>query len=240
MNDLESTKAAVFSGGQVYYDRMVLIALGGAIRPVFAVGSQMTPMSDYAPAVTESDHNVVRRLDDMSFCDYMSSIGISPEARRNGVDALVQYGPLPCQLRNKLAEDDGIPELRCISYTNIEEGSVAFSSDLPVGTRVNIGIIQKEDVVESFGSCMETLKRQMEQEEQDGYRFKVLFAVPCVARYFAMLGGENLESRLLRDEVPGDLAVSAYYGFLEVGPTVGKDGAIHNRSHNASIVMCAI
>lgn len=240
MNDLDSTKAAVFAGGEAYRDRMVLIALGGGIRPVFGVGSQMTPMSEYAPAVTESDYNVVYRLDDMSFCDYMRSVGISPEDRRNGVDALVQYGPLPCQLRNKLAEDDGIAELRCISYTNVEAGSAAFSSSLPLGTRVNMGLIQKDDVADSFRSCMDTLQQRMAKETETGYEYSVLFAVPCVARYFAMLGGENLESRLLLAETPGHLAVSAYYGFLEVGPTLGHKGEVHNRSHNASIVMCAI
>ena len=240
MNDLDSGQAAVFAGGKAYKDRMILIALGGDIRPVFGVGSQMTPMSEYAPAVTESDYNVVYRLDDMSFCDYMRSIGISPEDRRNGVDALVQYGPLPCQLRNKLAEDDGIAELRCISYTNVEAGSAAFSSSLPPGTRVNMGLIQKDDVAESFRACLDTLTQRMQKEEESGYQYSVLFTVPCVARYFAMLGGENLESRLLIDETPKNLAVSAFYGFLEVGPTLGKNGEVHNRSHNASIVMCAL
>ncbi len=240
MNDLDSTAAGVFADGNVYGDRIVLVALGGDIRPVFSVGSQMTAMSEYAPVVTASDGNIVRCVDEMTFCDYMRSIGISPEQRRNGVDALVQYGPLPCRLRNKLQDDDGIPELRCISYTNVEEGSVAFSSSLPVGTRVNIGVIQKNDVVESSRGCLNHLTAQMKTEEESGYRYSAIFSVPCVARYFAMLGGENLESKLLTDEIPRHLAVSAYYGFCEIGPTQGQNGEHHNRSHNASIVMCAL
>lgn len=239
-DDLDTTKAAVFAGGKVYHDRMVLIALGGAIQPVFSVGSQLTPMSEYAPTVTKSDANIVYQVDDMTFCDYMRSIGISPEERKNGVDALAQYGPLPCRLRNKLTDDDGIPELRCISYTNVEEGSAAFSSCLPVGTKVNVGVILKEDVVESSRRCLNQLVEKMKAVESTGYHYSTLFSIPCVARYFAMLGGENLESMLLTEEIPEHLAISTYYGFCEIGPTQGEEGTIHNRSHNASVVMCAI
>lgn len=244
-DDLETTKAAVLANGEAYSDRMVLVAIGGAIRPVFSVGSQLTIMSEYAPSVTESDSNIVKKVDDMTFCEYMKQIGIAPEDRVNGVDALVQYGPLPVRLRNKLDDDDGIPEIRCISYTNIQEGSVAFSSNLPVGTRVNIGIIDKSDVTESSKNCLTDLLDKIEQNEKEtykdeNYKYGVLFCLPCVARYFAMVGGENLESKYLRNEIPKTLVTSSYYAFCEIGPTQGKEGEIHNRSHNASIVMCAI
>lgn len=239
-DDLDITKAAVYAHGHSYSDRMVLIALGGAIRPVFAVGSQLTTLSDYGPTVTESAANIVHRVDDMTFCDYLNRIGIAPEQRVNGVDALVQYGPLPCRLRHKLQDDDGVPELRCISYTNVEEGSAAFSGSLPIGTKINMGTILKKDVAESTDKCLEDLTAKMKREEADGYQFSVLFSIPCVARYFALLGGENVEKAMITEKAPGHLAISTLYGFCEIGPTTGNNGALHNRSHNASIVMCAI
>lgn len=239
-DDLDTTKAAVFANGQVYENHMVLIALGGSIQPVFAVGSQVTVLAEYGPEVTKSDHNVVHRVDDMSFCDYMRSIGIAPEQRMNGVDALVQYGPLPCRLKNKLQDDHGVPELRCISYTNVDEGSAAFSSALPLGTRVNIGAIHKTDVVESSQNCLRELQEKIRRQEEAGYTFSALFSVPCVARYFAMLGGENLEKTMLTQELRGKMPVSMYYGFCEIAPTQGKDQKYCNRSHNASVIMCAL
>lgn len=239
-NDLDSTRALVFGGDSAYGDRMMLLALGGDIQPVFAVGSQLTVMTEYAPTVTESDGNLVHRVDDMTFCDYMRGLGIAPEDRMNGVDALVQYGPLPVQLRHKLRDDDGVPELRCISFTDVERGCAAFSSSLPVGTRVNVGMSQKGDVTESSRRCIRELEARMRAKESQGYTYSLIFSVTCVARYFAMLGGENLESALLLNEAPEHLPVNTYYGFCEVGPTQGQNGEIHNRSHNASIVMCAI
>ena len=239
-NDLDSTQAAVYANGTAYHDRMLLIALGGDIRPVFAVGCQLTPLTEYAPVVTESEQNFVYKVDDMTFCDYLRSIGISPEQRENGVDALMQYGPLPSRLRHKLVDDDGIPEIRCISYTNLDDGSAAFSSSLPVGTKLNIGAIHSNDVEESSQSCLNDLIAKMRQEEESGYRYSIVFAVPCVVRYFAMLGGENIESQLLTKQLPSNLQVGIYYGFGEIGPTSGRSGELHNRSHNVSIVMCAL
>lgn len=239
-NDLDSTKAYVFAGHEAYADRMVLLALGGDIKPVFAVGSQLTVLTQYGPTVTESDGNIVKCVDGMTFCEYMQSLGINPADRENGVDALVQYGPLPCRLYHKLKDDDGVPELRCISFTNAKDGSAAFSSSLPVGTKINMGTIQKNDVVESSHGCLNEILTKIKTTEETDYQYSVLFSIPCVARYFAMLGGENLESSLLAREVPPHLMLCTFYGFCEIGPTQNKAGEFHNRSHNASIVMCAI
>ena len=238
-SDLVSTQAHVFAGHTAYTDRMLLLALGGNIKPVFAVGSQLTVLTQYGPTVTESDGRIVKKVDDMTFCEYMQRLGINPEDRVNGVDALVQYGPLPCRLRHKLEDDDGVPELRCISFTRLEEGSAAFSSRLPIGTKINMGTIQKNDVVESSEQCLNEILEKIELAENTDYQYSVLFSVPCIARYFAMLGGENLEGSLLTQKVPPQLAVSTFYGFCEIGPTQNKEG-YHNRSHNASVVMCAI
>lgn len=237
--DLVSTKAHVFAENTAYKDRMVLLALGGDIRPVFAVGSQLTELTQYGPTVTEADGRIVKKVDGMTFCEYMQRLGINPEDRVNGVDALVQYGPLPCRLHHKLEDDDGVPELRCISFTRLKDGSAAFSSRLPVGTRINMGSIQKNDVVESSERCLNEILEKINQRENRDYQYSVLLAVPCIARYFAMLGGENLENTLLAQKIPPELVVNIFYGFCEIGPTQNKNG-YHNRSHNASIVMCAL
>lgn len=239
-DDLETTSAAVFAEGHAYADRMVLLALGGDICPVFAMGAQVSEMADYAPAVSETDGNLVLRVDDMSFCDYMRSLGIAPEDRINGVDALVQYGPLPVQLRRAAQTEDGVPEIRCISYTDVQQGSAAFSSPLPVGTRISMGLIQKSDVVESAERCLAILMDAMRKKQAEGYEFSLLMSLPCIARYYAMTGAENLEDKLLRAQLPAGLALCSGYVFYEIAPTLGPAGRVQNRTNNASLIMCAL
>ena len=239
-NDLISTKAAVFAQGEFLPDRMALVMLGGDIRPVFAASNVVTKMAEYAPVVTKSQGNDVYCVDDMSFCDYMKTLGLSPEDRINGVDALMQYGPIPVRMHRPDQPDDGVPEVRCISYTNIEKGSVVFSGGVPEGTRVSVSILRKEDVEESTRLCAEQLKSRMAAEEARGAAYSVALCVSCVARYFVLVGGDNVERACLARELPASLPASGYYAFCEIGPTLlAGEGKVFNRSHSASIVMCA-
>lgn len=237
--DLISTHAAVFAEGNAFTDRMALIALSG-INPVFSACNVVTAMSDYAPTVTESEGSVVSKVDDMSFCDYMREIGLSPEDRQNGVDALLQYGPIPVRLELPDKPDDGVPEVSCISYTMLDRGSVAFSRSVPVGTKVGVSILRKEDVEESAKQCLDNLLDEAAKEEKDGYSYDTLLCVSCVARYFVLVGGSNKERILLKNEIPERFATSGYYGFCEIGPTKNRENQdIINRAHSASIIMCA-
>ncbi len=102
-----------------------------------------------------------------------------------------------------------------------------------------MGSIQKNDVVESSERCLDEILEKIAAQENQDYRYSLLFTVPCIARYFAMLGGENLENTLLARKIPSGLVVNTFYGFCEIGPTQNKSG-YNNRSHNASIVMCAL
>lgn len=239
-NDLISTQAAVFAHGEVMPHRMVLLMLGGTVRPVFAASNVVTRMAEYAPVVTQSNGNDVYRVDNMSFCEYMRTLGLSPEDRINGVDALMQYGPIPVQMQREDQPDDGMPEVRCISYTLIEKGGVVFSGSVPEGTRVGVSILRKEDVEESSRLCLEQLTARMDKEKQGGATYSAMLCISCVARYFVLVGGNNAEREFITQHLPPDLSACGYYAFCEIGPTLtqGEEKVI-NRSHSASIIMCA-
>lgn len=239
--DLISTKAAVFENGRTYTDRMILVALGGNIRPVFSACNIVSKMSNYAPTVTKSRGSTILQVDDMSFCDYMSSLGIAPEDRVNGVDALLQYGPIPVELDIPGKPDDGVPVVSCISYTKLDEGSATFSRPIPEGTRVGVSILTRDDVEASAAQCLSDLMKGVEEGRSQGFGYDALFCVSCIARYFILLGGENRERLLLSKELPDGLTASGFYGFSEIGPTTEKEsGRNINRVHSASIIMCAI
>ena len=240
-NDLLSTKAAVFSGGKALQDRIVMVMLGGAVEPVFAVGASVTTMSAHAATVTRAEGARVFAVDDAPFCDYLRGMGIPPEDRINGVDALMQYGPTPADVVRPGRPDDGVPEIRCISYTNLDEGSAVFSGPMPEGSRLRMSVIAGNDVGRSAADCLNVLKNRMEQKEKAGYRFDALLCISCVARYFAVIGEANPEEALMKEERPSSLGLAGMYGFSEIGPTLALDnGRVLNRSHSASIVMCAL
>lgn len=238
-SNLVSTQAAVFLEGKVYNNSMLFLFIGGNIEPVFASGSKIT-LSASSHVVTQSEGNMVNRIEDKTLCDYMRGIGFSPEKRINGVDALMQHGPLPVLVEREDRVEDGMPEVRCISYVDMESGSAAFSGNIPVGSRISIGVLRDEDIKISAQKCLEDLRVKMAAHEQKGYSYSLLFCVSCVARYFVLSGSESFEQTLLTESKPEHITATGYYGFCEIGPTYSKvDGSVLNRSHSASIVFCA-
>lgn len=239
-NDLISTKPAVFYGGQVYREHMILLMLSGDVRPVCASANQVTPMVEYAPVVDKSCENEVLQVNGTTFCDYMRTAGIDPEDRVSGVDALMQYGPIPVIVENGDSSETDVPEIRCISYTDPEKGSAIFSASVEEGTKMYMSILRKEDVKDSVAECLRKLKKRMEPAKQEGYQYSAFFCVTCVARYFVQVGGTDVECKFLMDNIPHECGRIGYYAFCEIGPTYRtKDGKIINKSHSASITMCA-
>lgn len=238
--DLDTDDAAVFAGGQRYNDRIVLIAFGGGVQPVFAVANQITRMSEHAPRVTKSDENVVYTVDDQSFTDYMAQIGLADDTSVTTMDALFQYGPLPAHVIGKLADDDGVPEVRAIVSTDPATGTGTFSSAIPEGARLGVGVLNRSDIAESTRRCLATLKDRAAPHMAGGYKYSMLFSLSCMARHFAQVGGADEESAAMLAAAPEDAVIHSFYCFSEIGATLGKTGEVHNRTFAESIVMCAI
>ena len=232
-DDFNSDQFAVFVDGEAYQDRMVLVGLGGDVRPVFGTGFELTVLSDYSPTVTETEGNVVKRVDDIRFCDYLRKVGF-PDG-----DEVISDFPMYIKVRGRLSERDGIAEACALIKTNPEDGSGSFSSAIPEGCKIDAGFLTKEDVIRSTRLCLDELLGKMRSKQENGYVFSAVFCLTCIARYFAMMGHDNIESELLGKKLPDSLSLYGYYGFNEICPTTDKRGMLFNRSHSDSIVLCA-
>ncbi|MCD8351694.1 MAG: FIST C-terminal domain-containing protein [Planctomycetaceae bacterium] len=230
-DDFRSERTAAFANDSAYRDRMVLVAFSGDIRPAFGVGCEITNPSTYSPVVTEADGNVVRRVDDMLFSDYMNKLGFGPEATADF--------PLSIRIRPADADDDEYPRISSIVAMN-DDGSGTLSSNVEVGSTLSVGFINQANIIASTQSAVDRLKSNMIDIEKDGYRFDTLFAVSCVARYYSMLEQPNVEAQILDKEMTPDIAGFGFYAFREVGPVPGANGTLINQRHGQSLVLCAI
>lgn len=239
--DTERDQALTIANGRGWPGSLVLTAFGGNVQPAFAVGAQITLMSEYAPTVTKSEGNVVYMVDDMTFCEYLAKAGFATQGQgATGFDALFQYGPLPVQLEGKLKQDDGVPEIRVITGTCVEDGSASFSCAMPVGTKIRMGMSERKDILESTQKVMNEVERAVQLRRQAGYQPQLMLCVSCVARHFAQVGGSNDEGGHLRERMPEGMEAAAYHAFSEVCPTFGETGEMHNRTHADSLVVCVL
>lgn len=224
---------AVFANGSGFKDRMVLVAIGGQIRPTLAFGRKLTFLSDYEPTVTKADGTAVYRVDDLSFCEYLAKLGFD-----DGKGVVIGY-PLSVLMKGGQAAADGTPETGLLLSVDNRKGCGIFSRPVPEGVRISVGLLTHEDVADSVHRCMRTVARMMAVERGKGYRYSMAFCVSCLGRYYSMVGRENGESEVLRRELAAMLPVFGYYGFNEVCPTRDATGTYHNRAHVDSIVVCA-
>lgn len=233
-DDFDSDKFAVFAGRDCYPDRIALLALGGDIEPVFGSGCDVTILSRYRPTVTEASGNVVSRVDDMSFCEYLTKLGFHDDVR------LISDFPLCVIIYGGLSDRDGIPEISHLVQTDPAKGTGTFSSEIPMGRNIAVGFLTKDNIDASTRKCIDEIGTKIESRKRDGYNFSLVFCVSCVGRYFALVGQDNSEGEMVTAAFNGKIPLFGYYGFNEICPVPGLQGEFFNRPLSDSIVMCAL
>lgn len=234
LDGFDSRNYGVFAGGAAHSDRIVLVLLGGEIDPVFSVGCSVTETGSYSPVVTEAERNVVYKVDDISFCQYLNRLGFS------GHVAKLRDFPL-CIVVNddKQSPVDGIPIITHLAATNTDDGSGIFANDIPVGSSIRIGVVTRDDLASSSQSCVSSITREIRKREENGYAFSLAFCITCLGRYFALLGGENIDGEAIRSSPLGNMPLFGYYAYNEVCPSVAENGMSFNRTFSDSIAICA-
>lgn len=233
-DDLGSDRGVVLAEGRAFPDRMALVALGGDIKPVFAARCSLNMVSDYMPTVTEVDGYTLRRVDDISFCDYMARHGfdVSPTGFNSS-------WPLSLDVHGRNTPVDGLADACDLLRLNPADGSGTLSGIIPLGARVRIGVLSKSGIIKSADDCLADILNQIKDGRTRGYRYSALFCLPCTARYFAMVGDDDQEGEKIRSLCPEELSLFGYYGYGEICRIRMPDNRRENRIMNYSIVMCA-
>lgn len=234
-DDFDSDKFAVFAEGAAYSDRMVMVAVGGDIHPVWSVACEVTRLSDFSPTITAAYNNVVYGIDDMSFCEYLRRLGFHDDIK------LLADFTLAILITGGVSVHDGVPEITHLAATDPVLGCGIFGSEVTPGCRITLGHLTRDDIVSSTRACLDNLLDGMRREREKGRDFGFVFCISCLGRYFALMGSpENVEADMIARTLPDGLPLFGYYGFNEVCPTRHKTGEILNRAHSDSIIMCAL
>lgn len=233
---LHSRQVAVLADGQVHRNRLLLVGLAGGARPIFSQACEVTDFSKYTPTVTEADHHAVKRLDDLSFFNYLRWINCDPR------DPSLISGYPVCAKVWEGAAGQGEPEasVRALTGLDLETSSGLFSGPVPVGSSLSLGFLTPENVRASTRRCLANLQAQVTAGRAAGQDYRLLFYVSCVGRQFAQIGQNDPEANFLKAYLPAGLTLSGYYGFGEISPVRRRDGRLENRDLSFSIAMAVL
>lgn len=221
-------------GGAVYADRMVVLAVGGNIRPVFSVRNVSSVSVDRKRKVTQAKDNVIYRVGNQTFTDYMREVGLPVDSLTHG-NATITFVSNPLLLESV---QDGFSFVRTLHEINLEEGSGTAIGKIPLDATVSICTLQRSEIEQAAAAGARSLKEKMAPHQREGYQYSTVLAVSCIGRHLLMSPNNDAEINNLLTEFPEGLALSGFYSYGELGPQGVTQ--TNNFAHNESLILCAI
>jgi hypothetical protein len=220
-------EAQTILNGETFRDRFVFVLVYGAIKPSFIIGGiSENKVFREKGVVTASQGNQLREVNGVSVADYLTSLGLSKD--ENGLIVGINSFPFI------LDYNDGAQPVIRVMFAITPEGHAVCGGKMPVGASLTVGSINAEEVVKTTG---ETLKIALAIGENNGNKNGVLI-FSCVGRFFAQGFNPAAEMKKARDVLGDKLPFHFAYSGTELCPVYGNNGAIFNRSHNDTIVIC--
>ncbi|MDR1796526.1 MAG: FIST C-terminal domain-containing protein [Clostridiales Family XIII bacterium] len=206
--------------GAASTDRVAALFFAGAVNPRFYVYSIANKnIRPNKAMVTDSDGYVVKKINGLSYFDYLRSVGMAVE--NEGVDFtifpnMVDYG--------------GGRVVALGVYHVFEDGSILSAGKMPVGTTLTIGVVDQDSVFSTDYSALAAIKAD---EKPD-----CLFVVPCITRYFMLAPDSAAEARKIDDAF--DMPYTLFYSGGEICPLRDEGGKLYNQFHNYSLTALAL
>jgi hypothetical protein len=231
-DDYDYERARVFLTGEEYKDSIVLVGVWGNVRPTFAIRHVTSQFAERIRRVVEAKDNVVYRVGDETFVEYLESFGL----RTDVPDPLVAFTSYPMMLTRE--EEDETPLMRHISGLDLETGEGTFIADVPTGTLANICLVKRDDIKVSTDESMTILLDKM--NERSDYEYSTVFCISCCGRAIILGSESDAEGAIITEQLPEGMALTGAYCLGEICPTRYVDGKATNRFHNCSITFCAL
>jgi hypothetical protein len=209
----------VIFNGEVYDDRLAIIAISGDIHPEFRLVSlNKSKILKRKATVTASEGSILKEINEMPASQYLSSLGLIKEGKVpiNAIPLVVQRTP------------EVPPVVRALTKCS-EEGHAFLAGDAPVGSTLSIGSIDRDDVIS-------TASQFPDQIELEQYHCALIAS--CVVRNF-VLGLDNMdEVALIQSHIGDKIPYLFSYSSGEICPARMPDGQWFNCYNNMAIMCC--
>jgi hypothetical protein len=207
----------VIHNGSVYGDALSLGLLYGEVSYQFDVAS-LNPekIRKQQAIITESNENVLMKINDKHALDYLEEIGLSRNVIESGL------GVLPLVIDHK----DGTRPIARAVFGITPEGYVVCGGSMPTNATVSIGRLDVNDVL---STTTETLKSIAKPGQ-------TIISYSCIARFMILCTKCTAEAEILRDS-----STDMNYFFScsggEICPLPDANSKLKNHFHNFTNVF---
>lgn len=236
-NGSDDDNLTICNGG-TYPDRLVMLAVSGRIRPVFSLQTVLESNETKKRRVTQAKNNVIYKVDDISFTDYLLEIGM-PLKTISDFNKTVSFAANPLLIEDtREGFGPDFKYLRTLHEIDMADGSGTAIGRVPLGSYVSVHPLSRGEIGEAARIGIQTLNRKMLSESTDGYEFSTVLAVSCTGRYVIMTPNGEVETVNVLKGLRDGLNLAGFYSYGEISP-LPVPGGLVSFSHNESLVLCA-
>jgi hypothetical protein len=233
--------AAIYCGDAVYNNRACLVLIGGEAKPVFTVKNRLGLLVDIKRTVTSSKENIIYRVGDQTFVEFLTQLGLDVKRIAAASDASESFNAYPLLVKMPDDEsDDDLSIIRAVNGVDLETGAGIAIGEVPEGSIISPGIVKLDDIRRTAQSNISELIDKMKENETRGYEYSQFFAISCLGRYYALGGKKSSEAAVLLEGLPPGVPMVGFYGYGEICPKSVKNSRAANAAHNESIAIMAI
>ncbi|MCL1916407.1 MAG: FIST C-terminal domain-containing protein [Desulfovibrionaceae bacterium] len=217
-------ESRTFLNGEVHQGKIALLQLYGPVKPRFFVSSVSIKNIHHQKAlVTESDGYFIKKVNNLTFIDYLASIGVRKETldTLTTLPFMVDYG-------------DGTPPVALAIYSILPEGALC-GGEIPSGAGITFTEIDYNSVMDT---AADALGQALDYAEKNGANG--ILAIPCMTRSLMIM--PNSEDEMLKtfDAIGRKLPFMLFYSGGEICPLYNKEGVAVNRFHNYTYTLVVL
>jgi hypothetical protein len=213
-----------FFNGEHFPDALALVAMSGDVNPVFLKTSLPEErMIRQKAIITESEKNVISRINGIPVLEYLESIGLAGNGKidESGLASI----PLV------LTMEDGSQVARSFRKV-VGDGELMCYGNVPVGAIIDFAYGDKRYVIQSA--------RETVTDALTARNARNMIIVSCAARRWTLGGDVSAEMKEVAGQAGGACKYQFAYSGGEICPVARSDGKLVNRFHNCSLIACLI
>ena len=230
-----------FSNFKVFYNEtealhaQVMALVAGNCKPRFVSVNSVKNKATFSYEISKSEGNKVYRLGNNTFIDVMKRENMFVEKEDVNYDYILS----PIVLTIKQSDGNYVTVARNLTNYNLEEGSAIFMGNMPEGSLLSIGLIQKEDVQASVDKALHDILSGIIYDADSEYH--TLLCTSCCARFIALASDIDAEARAYSGALDENMSLAGFYSFGEYCPVKGETGDnLYNMFHNFTFAIMAL
>lgn len=224
------SECSVMLNSQQSRSGMVMVLIGGDVKPVIKGEFSVETVTDFDEIVTETRGNVVYKLGNKTVVEALRAAGFNLEAK----DLMMQFVGSPFLVTFTSPGGDEIQVVRNLDGIDLENGAGIFLGNVPKGAHIQLAMFSRKDVAHSVAKAIQSAIVDVANEHK--YEYTSAIITSCVSRLMTFTNDDMMdETKGYSAVIPRNIRFSGMYSYGEFCPIISKaTGNVHNCFHNTT------